>query len=143
MLWQVNYKLCLISPADFVVYFVIMFQTSKWYPLLHTKYSKSRPEVRLSIYIDEDKGPDEGFKAREAPARPGKGVYEIRYLGADHLIREGGYGFSFGIKLFFSTPSLNYNFFQTLSKANNFFLIGKTQNNFFHHLFHLILCTPC
>ena len=80
MLWQVNYKLCLISPADFVVYFVIMFQTSKWYPLLHTKYSKSRPEVRLSIYIDEDKGPDEGFKAREAPARPGKGGYEIRYL---------------------------------------------------------------
>ena len=42
---------------------------------------------------------------------------------------------------FFSTPSVQ--FFQTLSKANNFFLGSKTQNNFFHHLFHLILHTPC
>ena len=45
------------------------------------------------------------------------------------MICGGGYGFSFMI--FFSTPSLNVQFFQTVSKANNFFLSGKTQNNFF------------
>ena len=50
----------------------------------------------------------------------------------------GGYGFSFVIKLFFSTPSLNVQFFSDLIKSKHFFLSGKTQNNFFH----LILRTP-
>ncbi|XP_064619737.1 centrosomal protein of 120 kDa-like isoform X2 [Lineus longissimus] len=47
-------------------------QTAKWYPLLHGKYSRSKPEVRLGIYLDEDKNiQPAGFKARAAPARPG------------------------------------------------------------------------
>ena len=33
----------------------------------------------------------------------------------------GGYGFSFGIKLFFSTPSLNVQFFSDLIKSKHFF----------------------
>ena len=33
----------------------------------------------------------------------------------------GGYGFSFGIKLFFSTPSLNVQFFSDLMKSKQFF----------------------
>ncbi|KAK7486793.1 hypothetical protein BaRGS_00021940 [Batillaria attramentaria] len=31
---------------------------AKWYPLLHCKYGKTKPEVRLSIYLDDDKSPD-------------------------------------------------------------------------------------
>lgn len=51
------------------------FQTSKFYQLLHTKYQKNKPELKLSIYIDDDKGAQEpGFKAKEAPARVGQGV---------------------------------------------------------------------
>lgn len=43
---------------------------SKWYTVLHSKYSKSKPEIKLAIYIDEDKGQaDSSFKAKEAPAR--------------------------------------------------------------------------
>ena len=47
------------------------FQTSKWYPLLLGKYHKTKPEVRLSIYIEEDKSEpvNTSFKAKEAPAR--------------------------------------------------------------------------
>ena len=55
----------------------------------------------------------------------------------------GGYGFSFVIKLFFSTPSLNVQFFSDCIKSKQFFISGKTQNNFFNHLFHLILHAPC
>ena len=33
----------------------------------------------------------------------------------------GGYGFSFGIKHFFSTPSLNVQFFSDLIKSKQFF----------------------
>ncbi|KAI0208621.1 DUF3668 domain-containing protein [Lamellibrachia satsuma] len=47
-------------------------QTFKWYPLLHSKYSSSKPEVRLGIYIDDDtKGGNTSFKAKEPPARVG------------------------------------------------------------------------
>ena len=42
----------------------------------------------------------------------------------------GGYGFSFVIKLFFSTPSLNVHFFSDLIKSKQFFLSGKTQKKF-------------
>ena len=42
-------------------------------------------------------------------------------LGADHLIRGGGYGFSFVIKLFFSTPSLHVQFFSDRIKSKQFF----------------------
>ncbi|XP_076104445.1 centrosomal protein of 120 kDa-like isoform X2 [Mytilus galloprovincialis] len=45
-------------------------QTAKWYPLLHSKYSKNKPEIKLSIYLDDDKtGEQPSFKAREAPPR--------------------------------------------------------------------------
>ncbi|XP_063434844.1 centrosomal protein of 120 kDa-like [Mytilus trossulus] len=45
-------------------------QTAKWYPLLHSKYSKNKPEIKLSIYLDDDKTGDQpSFKAREAPPR--------------------------------------------------------------------------
>lgn len=45
-------------------------QTAKWYPLLHSKYSKSKPEIKLSLYLDDDKtGEQPSFKAREAPPR--------------------------------------------------------------------------
>ena len=48
-----------------------LFQTSKWYPLLLAKYQKNKPEIRLAIYLDEDKTaePDTSFKAKEAPPR--------------------------------------------------------------------------
>ena len=42
-------------------------------------------------------------------------------LGADHLIRGGGYGFYLVIKLFFSTPSLNVQFFSDTIKSKQFF----------------------
>ena len=29
-------------------------QTSKWHHLLHSKYSKSKPELKLALYLDED-----------------------------------------------------------------------------------------
>ncbi|KAL8561303.1 hypothetical protein ACOMHN_047158 [Nucella lapillus] len=32
-------------------------QVAKWYPLLHCKYSKAKPEIRLALYLDEDKSP--------------------------------------------------------------------------------------
>ncbi|KAK3096594.1 hypothetical protein FSP39_001548 [Pinctada imbricata] len=48
-------------------------QTPKWYPLLHSKYSKNKSEIKLSIYLDEDGGKgettDSNFRAKEAPAR--------------------------------------------------------------------------
>ena len=45
-------------------------QTAKWNPLLHSKYSKNKPEIKLSIYLDDDKtGEQPSFKAKEAPAR--------------------------------------------------------------------------
>lgn len=45
-------------------------QTAKWYPLLHSKYSKSKPEIKLSIYLDDDKsGEQPSFKAKDAPPR--------------------------------------------------------------------------
>nr|XP_022334078.1 centrosomal protein of 120 kDa-like [Crassostrea virginica] len=46
-------------------------QTPKWYPLLHSKYSKSKPEIRLAIYLEDDKNgaQETSFKAKDAPAR--------------------------------------------------------------------------
>jgi hypothetical protein len=32
-----------------------ILQTAKWYPLLHSKYSKNKPEIKLSIYLNDDK----------------------------------------------------------------------------------------
>ncbi|KAL3867406.1 hypothetical protein ACJMK2_044608 [Sinanodonta woodiana] len=56
-------------------------QISKWYPLLHSKYQKSKPELRLAIYLDEDKGHEQSsFKAREAPPRV---IDELPPTGAD------------------------------------------------------------
>ncbi|XP_013385110.1 centrosomal protein of 120 kDa isoform X2 [Lingula anatina] len=48
-------------------------QTSKWYQLLLPKYSKSKPEMRLGIYVEDDKKMSQtGFKAKDAPARAGQ-----------------------------------------------------------------------
>lgn len=46
-------------------------QTPKWYPLLHSKYSKNKSEIRLAIYLEDDKGGEQetSFKAKDAPAR--------------------------------------------------------------------------
>ncbi|XP_053405525.1 centrosomal protein of 120 kDa-like [Mercenaria mercenaria] len=46
-------------------------QTSKWYPLLLGKYQKNKPEIRLGLYLDEDKSAEANtsFKAKEAPPR--------------------------------------------------------------------------
>lgn len=32
-------------------------QVAKWYPLLHCKYGKTKPELRLALYLDDDKTP--------------------------------------------------------------------------------------
>lgn len=60
-------------------------QTVKWYPLLHSKYSKNKSEIKLSIYLDEDKsGEQPSFRAKEAPARmmddSASGPDEARFL---------------------------------------------------------------
>lgn len=46
-------------------------QTPKWHPLLHSKYSKNKSEIRLAIYLEDDKGGEQetSFKAKDAPAR--------------------------------------------------------------------------
>ncbi|ESO92587.1 hypothetical protein LOTGIDRAFT_190538, partial [Lottia gigantea] len=31
-------------------------QCAKWYPLLHSKYHKSKPEIKLALYLDDDHG---------------------------------------------------------------------------------------
>ena len=49
-------------------------------------------------------------------------TFLLAYKGQTIWYVEGGYGFSFVIKHFFSTPSLNVQFFQTVPKANTFFL---------------------
>ena len=64
----------LITCGKYILLFYL--QTAKWYPLLHSKYSKNKPEIKLSIYLDDDKtGEQPSFKAREAPPR---GNYNIR-----------------------------------------------------------------
>ncbi|XP_067886022.1 centrosomal protein of 120 kDa isoform X2 [Heterodontus francisci] len=48
-------------------------QTPKWYPLLSSKYTKSKPEIKIGIVLETDVKPQvEGFKAREAPPRDGR-----------------------------------------------------------------------
>ncbi|XP_060693677.1 centrosomal protein of 120 kDa isoform X2 [Hemiscyllium ocellatum] len=48
-------------------------QAPKWYPLLSSKYTKSKPEIRIGIVLETDVKPQiEGFKAKEAPPRDGK-----------------------------------------------------------------------
>nr|KAG5699532.1 hypothetical protein BaRGS_033728 [Batillaria attramentaria] len=43
---------------------------AKWYPLLHCKYGKTKPEVRLSIYLDDDKSPDKDVQViHEKPSQ--------------------------------------------------------------------------
>ncbi|XP_072440637.1 centrosomal protein of 120 kDa isoform X3 [Chiloscyllium punctatum] len=48
-------------------------QAPKWYPLLSSKYTKSKPEIRIGVVLETDVKPQiEGFKAKEAPPRDGK-----------------------------------------------------------------------
>ncbi|XP_064607964.1 centrosomal protein of 120 kDa-like isoform X3 [Liolophura sinensis] len=60
-------------------------QTNKWYPLLHSKYHKLKPELRLGLYLDEDKPGDEqpSFRAKEAPARPVMDESLVSVTGSD------------------------------------------------------------
>ncbi|XP_061172082.1 centrosomal protein of 120 kDa-like isoform X1 [Saccostrea echinata] len=58
-------------------------QTPKWYPLLHSKYSKNKSEIRLAIYLENDKSGGEqetSFKAKDAPARL---LEDTQNLGVD------------------------------------------------------------
>ncbi|XP_072925598.1 centrosomal protein of 120 kDa [Hemitrygon akajei] len=48
-------------------------QAVKWYPLLSSKYTKSKPEIKIGIVLETDTKPQvEAFKAREAPPREGR-----------------------------------------------------------------------
>ncbi|XP_076443605.1 centrosomal protein of 120 kDa-like isoform X2 [Babylonia areolata] len=51
-------------------------QVAKWYPLLHCKYTKAKPEIRLALYLDEDKSPPkEGtVKVQEKDKKTGLAV---------------------------------------------------------------------
>ncbi|XP_078422984.1 centrosomal protein of 120 kDa isoform X2 [Cetorhinus maximus] len=50
-------------------------QTPKWYPLLSSKYTKSKPEIKIGIVLETDVKPQvESFKAREAPPRDGRTI---------------------------------------------------------------------
>ncbi|XP_072038302.1 centrosomal protein of 120 kDa-like isoform X3 [Amphiura filiformis] len=47
--------------------------TSKWYPLLSTKYSRHKPELKIGISLETDaQGQDQSFKAKSAPPRKGQ-----------------------------------------------------------------------
>ncbi|KAM9097627.1 centrosomal protein of 120 kDa isoform X1 [Sarcophilus harrisii] len=49
-------------------------QAPKWYALLSNKYTKFKSEIQISIALETDtKAPVDGFKAKEAPPREGKG----------------------------------------------------------------------
>lgn len=64
-------KLVIIIKSEWQDEFIFIFQTPKWYPLLHSKYSKNKSEIRLAIYLEDDKGGEQetSFKAKDAPAR--------------------------------------------------------------------------
>ncbi|XP_078253137.1 centrosomal protein of 120 kDa [Rhinoraja longicauda] len=48
-------------------------QVLKWYSLLSSKYTKSKPEIKIGVVLETDAKPQvEAFKAREAPPREGK-----------------------------------------------------------------------
>lgn len=51
------------------------FQDPRWYPLLSSKYTKQRPELLLSLQLENDAKPSEPspdrFKAKKAPPRQG------------------------------------------------------------------------
>lgn len=51
------------------------FQDPRWYPLLSSKYTKQRPELLLSLLLENDNKPSEPspdrFKAKKAPPRQG------------------------------------------------------------------------
>ncbi|XP_070175091.1 centrosomal protein of 120 kDa-like isoform X2 [Littorina saxatilis] len=47
-------------------------QVAKWYPLLNCKYGKTKPEIRLALYLDDDKSPQkEGAAKVIQERRPG------------------------------------------------------------------------
>ncbi|XP_048383738.1 centrosomal protein of 120 kDa isoform X2 [Stegostoma tigrinum] len=55
-------------------------QTPKWYPLLSSKYTKSKPEIKIGIVLEADVKPQiEGFKAKEAPPKDGKFLETLPY----------------------------------------------------------------
>ena len=52
---------------------IFVFQIAKWYPLLHSKYGKNKPEMKLSLYIDDDAAPSDSKPASKTKTSPGKG----------------------------------------------------------------------
>uniref|UniRef100_UPI00398ED638 centrosomal protein of 120 kDa isoform X2 n=1 Tax=Pristiophorus japonicus TaxID=55135 RepID=UPI00398ED638 len=55
-------------------------QIPKWYPLLSSKYTKSKPQIKIGIVLETDAKPQgEGFKAREAPPRDGRLIETLPY----------------------------------------------------------------
>lgn len=42
-----------------------MKQTSKWYPLLHSKYTRHKAEIQLGLYLDHDTGDEVGKKLED------------------------------------------------------------------------------
>ncbi|XP_055489098.1 LOW QUALITY PROTEIN: centrosomal protein of 120 kDa [Leucoraja erinacea] len=56
-----------------VQFFLGTDEALKWYSLLSSKYTKSKPEIKIGIVLETDAKPHvEAFKAREAPPREGK-----------------------------------------------------------------------
>ncbi|KAK6179237.1 hypothetical protein SNE40_011643 [Patella caerulea] len=41
-------------------------QCAKWYPLLHSKYHKLKPEIRLALYLDDDQGSNDNINVIKA-----------------------------------------------------------------------------
>ncbi|XP_020392348.1 centrosomal protein of 120 kDa-like, partial [Rhincodon typus] len=59
-------------------------QTPKWYPLLSSKYTKNKPEIKIGIMLEADVKPQiEGFKAKEAPPKDGKSEYLYQIMMED------------------------------------------------------------
>ncbi|XP_071098431.1 centrosomal protein of 120 kDa-like [Haliotis cracherodii] len=44
-------------------------QVAKWHQILHSKYHKSKPEIRLALYLDDDKNPSPGILPGLSPVR--------------------------------------------------------------------------
>lgn len=44
-------------------------QAAKWFPLLHCKYGKAKPEIRLALYLDDDKDPQNDRPVKEIPEK--------------------------------------------------------------------------
>lgn len=53
-------------------------KAAKWFPLLHCKYGKAKPEIRLALYLDDDKDPQNDRPVKEIPGEI-KSVCMLRF----------------------------------------------------------------